>query len=137
MEIKRIRNLLVSVLIISGCSTNGAVKGVQARSLQVQPDVKEIKWIEQEVQELKSRILKLEASVAGIKSSGEIIISSDGWKNISSWRKLKVGMDYESVKIILGPAHRIEGGTFAKWRYSNDGVVYFYNAEVDRWSEPR
>ena len=131
MTLIRIGFLFISAFIISGCSTNGSIKGVQA-----QPEVEEIEWMEREVQELKSRILKLEAKLTGINTKSEPDISGDGWKALSSWRKLKVGMDYESVKKILGSAHRIDGGILARWYYKNGGQVNFYDGGVTRWQEP-
>ena len=131
MKFTPIGFLFISAFIISGCSATGSIKGVQA-----QPEVEEIEWMEREVQELKSRILKLEAKLTGIKTKGEPDISGDGWKTLSSWRKLKAGMYYESVKKILGSAHRIDGGIFAIWYYKNGGRVNFYDGGVTRWKEP-
>ena len=92
--------------------------------------------IEGEIQELKSRILKLEAKVSSIKNFGTPVIPGNGWKVLESWRKLKTGMDYEAVERILGPAHRIDGGVLAQWYYENGGRANFSDGEVRRWIEP-
>ena len=92
--------------------------------------------MENEIQVLKNRILKLESRLSSIKGAGEPVIINDGWKRLKSWRKLKTGMDYESVERILGPAHRIDGGIIANWYYENGGRVNFFEGSVRRWEEP-
>lgn len=61
----------------------------------------------------------------------------DNSENISSWRQLKRGMSESQVRSILGEPGKIDGGTFAFWRYKNGGTVTFYQDKLDSWSEPR
>lgn len=58
-------------------------------------------------------------------------------ESISSWRQLKRGMPESQVRSILGEPGKIDGGTFAFWRYKNGGTVTFYQDKLDSWSEPR
>jgi cytoskeletal protein RodZ len=58
-------------------------------------------------------------------------------ESISSWRDLKRGMSESQVRSILGEPGKIDGGTFAFWRYKNGGTVTFYQDKLDSWSEPR
>lgn len=137
MKNKRISYLLISVFIFSGCSATGTNQSLQTSSNQAQLDPEELASIESEVQELKNRVLNLEARLSSIKNSGEPVIFNDGWEKLTSWRKLKTGMDYESVEKILGPAHRIDGGIIADWYYTNGGRVHFFDGSVKRWEEPK
>ena len=137
MKSKLMRSILISTLIFSGCSATGTSQGLQTNSTQTELETEELISIENEIQELKSRILKLEARLSSIKDAGEPVTINDGWKRVKSWRKLEAGMDYESVERILGPAHRIDGGIIANWYYENGGRVNFYKASVRRWEEPK
>jgi hypothetical protein len=136
MKNKLVKSLLISTLIVSGCSAAGSNQRLQTKLIQTELEPEEIVSMEKELQELKNRILKLEAKLLSVKNTGEHVILNDGWKTKKSWRKLKTGMDYESVKRILGPAHRIDGGIIANWYYENGGQVHFYEDEVRKWQEP-
>jgi len=136
MKNKLMRSFLISTLIFSGCSATGTSQGLQTNSTQTELETEELISIENEIQELKSRILKLEARLSSIKDAVEPVTPNDGWKRVKSWRKLEAGMDYESVERILGPAHRIDGGIIANWYYENGGRVNFYKGSVRRWEEP-
>jgi len=136
MKNKLIRSLLVSTLIFSGCSATGTNQDLQPKSIQTELEAGELASFENEIQELKNRILKLESRLSLIKGTGEPVIVNDGWKRLKSWRELKTGMDYESVERILGPAHRIDGGIIANWYYKNGGRVNFFEGSVQRWEEP-
>jgi len=109
---------------------------LQTNSTLTELETGELVSIENELQELKSRISKLEARLSVIKDEGDPVTLNDGWKSLKSWRKLEAEMDYESVERILGPAHRIDGGIVASWYYENGGRVTFYRGSVQRWKEP-
>ena len=136
MTFKLASALMIPTCIFSGCVTTGTNQDYQIKSIRTQLDSKELASIENEVQELKNRILKLEAKLSSIKDSGESATPTDSWKTLNSWRKLKAGMDYESVEKILGPAHRIDGGIIANWYYENGGRANFYDGKLQRWEEP-
>jgi hypothetical protein len=136
MKKKLITSLLVSTLFFSGCSATVTNRGLQSKSMQTELETEELASVENEIQELKNRILKLESRLSSIKGTVEPVILNEGWKSLKSWRKLKTGMDYESVERILGPAHRINGGIIANWYYENGGRVNFFEGSVQRWEEP-
>jgi hypothetical protein len=58
-------------------------------------------------------------------------------QSTSSWRQLKRRMSESQIRSILGEPGKIDGGTFAFWRYKNGGTVTFYQDKLDSWSEPR
>ena len=134
MKLKCIGFLFLSALIISGCSTTGSVSGMQSKSMEIQP--KRIEQLERDMQEVKSRISALETMLSGNSKTDEAVVIGEGWKSLASWRKLKTGMSYESVKEILGSAHRVNGGNITTWYYENGGEVIFWRGEVDSWMEP-
>jgi hypothetical protein len=134
MKLKCVGFLFLFVMIISGCSTKGSVSGMKSNSMEIQPE--RIEQLERDMQEVKSRISALETMLSGNSGTNEVIIVGEGWKSLASWRKLKTGMSYESVKKILGSANRIRGGNVADWYYENGGNVTFVNGEVHGWREP-
>ena len=136
MNNKQIGCLLIAIFILSSCAGSGSNQSLRTKSNQAHLDNEELASMEIEIQELKNRILILEARLSSIKDSEEPVIPNEGWKVLTSWRKLKTGMDYESVERILGPAHRIDGGIIANWYYKNGGRVNFFEGSVQRWEEP-
>ena len=91
--------------------------------------------LESEVQDLRSRIEKLEGSKAQLSSPSSK--TKEGWKELSNWRSLKKGMSYDDVRGFLGEPERISGGTITDWFYPNAGRVVYYDDRLDHWSEPR
>lgn len=53
-----------------------------------------------------------------------------------AWRKLKRGMAYEQVKLLIGEPDRISAGSITLWFYMG-GNVMFMDDRVSNWSEPR
>jgi hypothetical protein len=137
MTIKKFAIFLGSALSMSGCVTNESMPDMQIESAQIRPESEEIERLQMEVHSLKGRVSALESMVSGSVEKPEPIIGGEGWKSLASWRSLKTGMGYESVKKILGAAHRVDGGKLATWYYRNGGRVIFYEGQVDSWHEPR
>jgi hypothetical protein len=61
----------------------------------------------------------------------------EGWKSLSSWRKLRTDMGYDAVRNILGEPHRIDGGGVARWYFQNGGMAAFVSNQLQSWKEPR
>ena len=90
------------------------------------------------IDQLERRIQAIEAQLSALTSSPvQRFKTGEGWKSLSNWRSLRRGMRPIEVREILGDAHRVEGGYFTHWHYSNGGVVTFANEEVNRWTEPQ
>lgn len=100
-------------------------------------DSDRITQLENEVQELKFRLKRLESLQANTSNQQKPVSSSQGWKSLANWRALKKEMAFEDVRAILGEPERIAGGTFTHWYYTNQGEVTFYKDKLDSWSEPR
>ena len=96
-----------------------------------------ITQLEKEVQELKARVTHLEVSQGGTSTRQKPVASSDGWKNLASWRSLKKGASYDDVRATLGEPEKVKAsGAFTFWYYSNRGDVTFYQDKLDGWREP-
>ena len=105
-----------------------------------------IDQLEQEIQDIKERISKLESmlqqkgdekELVVTEDEKELVVTEDGWKSVANWRKLTTGMSTTTVREILGEPKRIDGGSLAIWSYENGGSVGFFEEKVATWSEPR
>jgi hypothetical protein len=100
-------------------------------------DSNRITQMEEEIREIKLRLLKLESMLNNPGNTQEPATSHDGWKSVMNWRKLYKEMSTRDVQKILGEPQRVDGGNLASWHYQNGGRVVFYEGKVDHWREPR
>ena len=99
-------------------------------------DSDRIEQLEREVQETKQRLSILESKLENTNDEEELVISDDGWKHLSNWKKLSSGMSTLSAKKLLGDPHKVDGAKNAVWYYDNGGVVRIVDGNVDKWTEP-
>jgi len=98
-------------------------------------DTDRITLLEKEVQELKLRLLKIEAPQG---SKQNTLAASQGWKVQANWRSLKKGMSYDEVRTTLGEPVKVSAsGPFTEWNYSNRSDVTFHQDKLYGWNEPR
>ena len=100
-------------------------------------DSDRIDQLEKEIQELNLRISKLESLLSNPSAAQEVVMSGEGWKSITNWRKLATDMSPSDVRKILGEPHQLDGGEVATWYYQNGGTVHFILGKVNSWTEPR
>ena len=100
-------------------------------------DNSRIAKLEQEIQSINQRLMKLESAQGAPSEKPKATANSEGWKSIASWRSLSTDMSPSDVRRILGEPSRVEGGQIANWFYQNRGTVTFMNDRVYQWREPR
>ena len=100
-------------------------------------DSERITALEKEVQELKVRLSRLEASPDASEKKPPPAAPSEDVASLSNWKKLKTDMTTSQVRAILGEPIRIDGAAIVSWHYRNGGQVRFITGRVERWSEPR
>ncbi len=104
-------------------------------------DAQRLATLEQEVQEIKLRLSKLESSnqvPADSKSTtATATATGDGWKYQKSWRTLTTGMSPIDVRNLLGEPQQIRGGNVAYWTYPNKGEVTFLSDSLYQWQEAK
>lgn len=100
-------------------------------------DTDRISLLEKEVQELKLRLIKIEAQQSTPINQQKSITPSNGLNSVDSWRSLRTGMSPDDVKKTLGEPTRVDGGLVAYWIYPNQGEVTFVRDRVTQWREPR
>jgi outer membrane protein assembly factor BamE (lipoprotein component of BamABCDE complex) len=100
-------------------------------------DSERITALEKEVQELKMRLSRLEASPDASEKKPPPAAPSGDVASLSNWKKLKTDMTTSQVRTLLGEPIRIDGGAFVSWHYRNGGQVRFVTGRVERWTEPR
>ena len=99
-------------------------------------DVERIKKLEQDVQELRTRLNNLETNKGSLVNVQKPN-TSDGLQSLANWRQLQIGMSPVQVRDILGEPQRVRGGDVAVWDYQNDGYVTFIRERLRSWNEPR
>jgi hypothetical protein len=99
-------------------------------------DVERIKKLEQDVQELRTRLNNLETNKSSL-GNVQKPNTSDGLQSLANWRQLQIGMSPVQVRDILGEPQRVRGGDVAVWDYQNDGYVTFIRERLRSWNEPR
>ena len=100
-------------------------------------DSERITQLENEVNELRLRVQKLENFQPNANNQQKQVVANEGAKSIANWRKLNRGMSYNEVRGLLGEPLRIEGGGVAYWMYSNNGRVTFVRDTLSSWNEPQ
>jgi outer membrane protein assembly factor BamE (lipoprotein component of BamABCDE complex) len=123
--VKSMRTLLIAIALIA--TTLSSFASESAR----------ISQLENEVKELRLRVLKLENLQLNANNQLKQVVANEGMKSVVNWRKLNRGMSYDEVRGILGEPLRIEGGGIATWRYSNNGSVTFIRDKLSSWDEPQ
>lgn len=100
-------------------------------------DSARISQLENDLNELKLRIQKLESFTSNTSNQQKSVLANEGTKSIANWRKLNRGMSYNEVRGLLGEPLRIEGGGIATWWYEKNGRVVFIRDTLSSWDEPR
>lgn len=93
--------------------------------------------LEQEIQSINQRLIKLESALGASSETPKAPVNSESWKSLASWRQLATGMTPSDVRRILGEPARVDGGDLAIWHYQNRGTVTFMSEKVYQWREPR
>ena len=100
-------------------------------------DSERIRQLENEVNELRLRVQKLENPQPNASNQQKQVVANDGAKSLVNWRKLNSGMSYNEVRGLLGEPLRIEGGGVATWLYASNGSVVFIRDKLSSWYEPK
>ncbi len=100
-------------------------------------DSARVSQLENEVNELRQRVQKLENLQLNANNQQRQVVANDGMVSLAIWRKLSRGMSYNEVRGLLGEPLRIEGGGVAIWKYANNGSVAFVRDRLSSWSEPQ
>jgi TolA-binding protein len=96
----------------------------------------QIKRLEDKISSLEKRIEKLEKL---LEQNSIVKQNAEGWKEKANWRKLNTGMNFNSVRELLGEPLKIQGGAMTTWYYNKKeyiAYVIFYEGLVNSWVEP-
>lgn len=85
--------------------------------------------------DLERRVRELEAVIKSASSEGRPIPASTRWRDLANWRRLRLGMSMDEVRVLLGEPDRVEASIFIYWRWTNANV-YFLDGKLKGWSEP-
>ncbi len=122
----KIVNFIVGIVFIASSSFVFANDGERLRQL------------ENEIQEIKSRLSRIENLPPNSIASNRNFTSKDGWKQLTNWRTIKKGMTQDEIRNLLGDPENIRtSSNFTWWKYPKNGDVRFYDEKTDGWTEPR
>lgn len=67
--------------------------------------------------------------------------ADSGWRSLSNWRKLRIGMNPDRVRGLLGDPTYVDAGPWTHWVYGGKSYVSyphvtFYQGVVEGWKEP-
>lgn len=125
-----LRTALLTALAFAIIPAVAAGQDTSAASL-----LRRIELLERSNADLVRRVSELESVISSRASSDQPIPSSNGWRDLANWRRLRRGMKMDEVRRLLGEPERVEGGAFTEWGWDGAFVV-FYEGKLDRWSEP-
>jgi len=97
--------------------------------------LRRIELLERANTDLERRVRELEAVIKSEPSQGRPIQASTRWRDLANWRRLRLGMNMDEVRALLGEPERVDAGPITWWRWHN-GHVNFMDGKVRGWSEP-
>jgi hypothetical protein len=100
-----------------------------------------VETLEQKILDLEQRIKDLERLLKLSASTEETPVKMGDCTNVQNWRKLKLGMTMDDIRLLLGEPHTVgRGGFGTMWFYDSGfglGFVSFSEEGlVKRWMEP-
>lgn len=98
--------------------------------------LRRIEQLERANADLERRVLALESRLKGEQSRGQSAASAAKWRDVSNWRRLRMGMSMDDVRAVLGDPERVDAGTITWWHWP-EGYATFHRERLDGWSEPR
>lgn len=121
---------LVAALAASFFPAIAAGQDTTAASL-----LRRIEVLERANADLERRVRELESLMKSEPPQGQSIRTSTRWRDLANWRRLRLGMNMNEVRALLGEPKRVDAGLITFWRWP-DGDVQFMDGTVRGWSEP-
>ena len=98
--------------------------------------LRRVEQLEQANAQLERRIRELDTRIKSAPLPTQPTPTSNKWRELSNWRRLRLGMNMEEVRAVLGEPERVEAGFFTFWHWS-DGQVSFKSGKVDAGQSQR
>lgn len=126
-----LRATLVTSIALSFAPVAAAGQDTTTASL-----LRRIEVLERSNAALEQRVLELEVVIKSAPSQNRPVTPSGTWRDLANWRRLRIGMNMNEVRALLGEPERVDAGPVTFWRWPNANV-YFMDGKVEGWSEPR
>jgi hypothetical protein len=132
-----LRSMLLAALVTTSVPAAAAGQAPSPDSL-----LRRIDLLERRTAELEQRVRELEALIKVEPSRGGPVPDSRKWRDLASWRRLRLGMKMDAVRALLGEPETVEASSVTtRWRWDIPGgpEVRFDSrtGRLDGWSEPR
>ena len=90
--------------------------------------------------DLQERVSVLEALIVRSEPSRDLpVATSEKWRDLQNWRRLRRGMKMDQVRALLGEPRKVDtlGASTTFWHYGVIGYVQYSSSnKVEGWSEP-
>lgn len=129
---RAIHRLPVVTAIVFVCAP-GVIHGQESSTSSL---ARRVEQLEQANADLDRRIRELETLLKAAPTTGQPTTTAVKWRDISNWRRLKIGMKTDEVRVILGEPEHIEAGIFLVWSWPSCEVT-FRDGKLNGWTEPK
>ena len=126
-----LRTALLAALAAASIPAVAAGQDTSTASL-----LRRIELLERANTDLEQRVRDLEAFIRREPSRDQQVAVSPNWRDISNWRRLRLGMKMDEVRALLGEPERVEADIVTYWRWAGANV-FFMSGKLRGWSEPR
>lgn len=103
--------------------------------------LRRIDLLERRTIDLERRVRELEALITIEPSRSRPVAASPRSQDVQNWRRLRLNMTMDQVRVLLGEPERVNVGSWTFWYWDSLGGanIRFDNrsGKVDAWSEPR
>lgn len=97
--------------------------------------LRRIELLERRTEALEQLVSELEVLVKTQPSRALPVPPLPTAGDLQNWRRLRMGMNMNEVRALLGEPERVDAGPITHWRWRNANV-YFMDGKVEGWSEP-
>ena len=119
--------VMLSISLVVFAEGNQESQGLERR----------VETLELEVEQLKQILIEMKAMLTGSSTPMSEPPTQSGEPTIENWRRLRLNMSKDDVRLLLGEPERIENmGLFEYWEYPGGGSADFSEGRLDSWSEP-
>jgi hypothetical protein len=100
-----------------------------------------VETLEQKILDLEQRIKDLERLLKLSAATEETPVKMGDCTKVQNWRKLKLGMPMDDIRLLLGEPHTVGRGSFGTMWFYDSGfglgfVSFSEEGLVKRWMEP-
>jgi hypothetical protein len=98
--------------------------------------LRRIDLLERRSADLEQRVRALEAGMKGEPSRDLSVPTSAKSQDLQNWRRLRIGMKMDEVRVLLGEPDRVVVIGATHWYYPGGDVSFDSRGKLEGWFEP-